>query len=100
MMSIHVTVAWAAADAQEEIEIDLAAPATIANAISAAQSIRPELRKIAESAVAVGVWGKVRPPDFALRDGDRVELYRPLKADPKVARRDNARRQSAKIDRG
>jgi putative ubiquitin-RnfH superfamily antitoxin RatB of RatAB toxin-antitoxin module len=52
--------------------------------------------KISESVAAVGVWGKVRPLDFALRDGDRVELYRPLQADPKDARRDKARQQSGR----
>ena len=36
---------------------------------------------------AIGVWGKVRPSHYVLRDGDRVEFYRPLKADPKQARR-------------
>jgi len=34
-----------------------------------------------------GVWGRVQPVDHALRDGDRVEVYRPLKVDPKEARR-------------
>jgi hypothetical protein len=35
----------------------------------------------------LGVWGRVQPPDTALREGDRVELYRPLSVDPKEARR-------------
>ena len=35
----------------------------------------------------IGVWGKLRAPDDLLRDGDRVELYRPLQVDPKEARR-------------
>lgn len=34
-----------------------------------------------------GVWGRLQPPDAPLRDGDRVELYRPLQVDPKEARR-------------
>ena len=45
-----------------------------------------------------GVWGRVRPPGTALRDGDRVELYRPLQVDPKEARRLRARAQPR--DRG
>lgn len=37
--------------------------------------------------VRVGVWGRVAGWTHALRDHDRVELYRPLKADPKESRR-------------
>jgi hypothetical protein len=39
----------------------------------------------------IGVWGKLRAPDDVLRDGDRVELYRPLIVDPKEARRQRYR---------
>lgn len=35
----------------------------------------------------LGVWGRLARPDQALRDRDRVELYRPLQVDPKEARR-------------
>jgi putative ubiquitin-RnfH superfamily antitoxin RatB of RatAB toxin-antitoxin module len=35
----------------------------------------------------VGVWNHVREPGSTLRDGDRVEIYRPLTVDPKEARR-------------
>ncbi len=35
----------------------------------------------------VGVWGRVRPLDTALRERDRIEVYRPLTVDPKEARR-------------
>ena len=35
----------------------------------------------------VGVFGKVRSPDSELTDGDRVEIYRVLNAEPKEARR-------------
>lgn len=35
-----------------------------------------------------GIWGRKAAPDTVLRDGDRVELYRELRVDPKVARRE------------
>ena len=35
----------------------------------------------------VGIFGRVMEADTVLRDGDRVEIYRPLEADPKEARR-------------
>ena len=43
-----------------------------------------------------GLWGRSAPLTQALRDGDRVELYRPLTVDPKVARRERFARQGAR----
>ena len=43
-----------------------------------------------------GVWGRKLPTDHVLREGDRVELYRVLKVDPKVARRERFSRQGAR----
>ena len=43
----------------------------------------------------LGIWGRVRPAATPLRDGDRVELYRPLTVDPKEARRLRYRGQKA-----
>jgi uncharacterized protein len=40
----------------------------------------------------LGVWGKLVAPDAPLRDRDRVEIYRPLLADPKDVRRSRAAR--------
>jgi len=37
--------------------------------------------------VEAGIWGRKQPPQTPLRDWDRVELYRPLRVDPKEARR-------------
>lgn len=43
-----------------------------------------------------GVWGRKVPPSHVLRANDRVELYRALTVDPKVARRERFVRQGAK----
>ena len=40
-----------------------------------------------------GIWGRQVPWTHAVQAGDRVELYRPLKVDPKVARRQRFKRQ-------
>lgn len=47
-------------------------------------------------ALQTGVWGRKQPTEHVLRDGDRVELYRALKVDPKVARRERFSRQGAR----
>ena len=41
----------------------------------------------------VGVWGRKATASQHLCDGDRIELYRPLRVDPKVARRERYRKQ-------
>ncbi len=43
----------------------------------------------------VGIFGRVTAPDTRLNDGDRVEIYRPLLADPKEGRRKRARPSKA-----
>jgi putative ubiquitin-RnfH superfamily antitoxin RatB of RatAB toxin-antitoxin module len=43
----------------------------------------------------LGLWGRVRPAATPLREGDRVEVYRPLTVDPKEARRQRYRGQKA-----
>ncbi|HEX2547867.1 MAG TPA: RnfH family protein [Ramlibacter sp.] len=47
-------------------------------------------------ALDVGVWGRRCPPDQVVREGDRVEVYRPLLVDPKVARRERFQKQGAR----
>ena len=45
---------------------------------------------------AVGVWGRRVPRQHILRQGDRVEIYRALRVDPKVARRERFRKQGTR----
>ena len=44
----------------------------------------------------IGIWGKHCGLSHKLNDNDRVEIYRPLRVDPKVARRERFTRQGAK----
>ena len=46
--------------------------------------------------LTLGVWGKTCSLDQVLKDQDRIEIYRPLRVDPKVARRERFARQGAK----
>ena len=48
---------------------------------------------------AVGVYGKVASREQPLQDGDRVEIYRPLLEEPKLARRNRARGKASKSAR-
>lgn len=65
--------------------LNLPAGATVAQALTAAGcTLAPGEQ--------VGVWGRAQPLDAPLREGDRVEVYRPLMVDPKEARRQRYRR--------
>ena len=44
----------------------------------------------------LGIWGKKTTLSHVLQDLDRLELYRPLKVDPKVARRERFQKQGAR----
>lgn len=50
--------------------------------------------------IEVGIWGRRQSLDAALREHDRVELYRPLRVDPKEARRLRYKRAKAEKPAG
>ena len=70
----------------DEVQLTLREGSTVADALHASglQARHPEHEL---SALPVGLWGTFCERDDLLRDRDRVELYRPLRVDPKEARR-------------
>jgi uncharacterized protein len=50
----------------------------------------PAFSKVDLENSPVGIFGKLTRADQVLKDGDRIEIYRPLKQEPKVARRSRA----------
>jgi len=87
---MRVAVAIAFADRQEVIELEVREGATAQEAIAAAR-LDARLAGIDMAAFKVGIWSRPASLAAALREGDRVELYRDLKADPKDMRRRRAR---------
>ena len=89
-IGIEVVVAWP--DRQVVVGLDLPADSTVADAVTASGLAErfPELEIRDDH---LGIFGELCRPDRVLREGDRVELYRPLKLDPKTIRRINAERQ-------
>jgi putative ubiquitin-RnfH superfamily antitoxin RatB of RatAB toxin-antitoxin module len=68
------------------VTLELPPGATVADALRASGVL--ERHPQADPAThKTGIWGKSCKADAPLRDGDRVELYRPLMVDPKEARR-------------
>jgi putative ubiquitin-RnfH superfamily antitoxin RatB of RatAB toxin-antitoxin module len=83
---IRILFAYAGIAGQAEIALEVPTGTTLQQALELCKA-QIDLLLHGERAVATGVWGKVRPPHFPLREGDRIEFYRPLQADPKQARR-------------
>lgn len=90
---MQITVAYAsAARMVHEVSLELPVGATVAQALaeSGLNKLYPEIEN-----ASFGVWGRKAPADHVLRNGDRVEVYRALRVDPKVARRERFAKQGA-----
>jgi putative ubiquitin-RnfH superfamily antitoxin RatB of RatAB toxin-antitoxin module len=87
--TLNIEVIYALPNKQEIIVRKLPAGATARQAIEASGLLLkyPEI-DLAKS--KIGVFAKLTKPDTVLRDGDRVEIYRPLIADPKEVRKQRA----------
>jgi putative ubiquitin-RnfH superfamily antitoxin RatB of RatAB toxin-antitoxin module len=84
---LRVSVAYSPrAGEVDEVVIDVPPGATLIDAIRASGMVQrhPGL-DLSQS--RLGIWGRVQAEDTALRERDRVEIYRPLQVDPKEARR-------------
>lgn len=78
----------------ELVPLRLAAGCTVADAVQHS-GLLPR-HGLALETLKVGVWSRVKDLQTVLRDLDRVELYRPLRVDPKEARRQRYKRQKAR----
>ena len=88
---ISVKVVYALPGMQWIYEVRVLEGATIADAI-AGTPLRTDHPDLDVASCRVGIFGRSASSDRPLREGDRVEIYRPLRADPKDARRTRARR--------
>jgi len=84
-----VEVAYATPEKQTIIRVEVSPGCTVERAIELS-GIREQFPEMDVRDDAVGVFSRKVKLDHALRAGDRVEIYRPLIADPKEARRRRA----------
>jgi putative ubiquitin-RnfH superfamily antitoxin RatB of RatAB toxin-antitoxin module len=92
---MQIEVVYAEAQLQRIAAIDVSEGATIADALAAA-SATAGFADINIAGLKTGIYGKLAGPDTVLQEGDRVEIYRPLQADPKVTRRRRAAKDAKK----
>jgi uncharacterized protein len=91
---MRIEIAYAGQQGTYLREVLLAAGATVATALRACDLNRAVPDLDLDSA-PVGIHGRKVRRDHALRDGDRVEIYRPLRIDPMQARRLRAARRGS-----
>lgn len=82
---LEIEVCYALPERQTVLKVVLPAGATVRQAIAASgiAQVHPELDLTQQ---AVGIWGKIEALETVLAEHDRVEIYRPLTVDPKLAR--------------
>ena len=93
---LRVTVVYSPAAREvfeEEIEVG---PGTTALQALLSSSLASRFPGLELPGAGIGVWGRPVGPSQLLADGDRIEIYRGLKVDPKVARRERFSKQGAR----
>lgn len=88
--SINVEVVYALPDRQVLLVLNLPEGATVAEAIEASGVLAKHPEIDLDKVNKIGIFGKLCKADTTLRDRDRVEIYRPLIADPKAVRKKRA----------
>lgn len=86
---ISVEVTYALPQKQEVLSLKIRSGAVVSEAIARSGILR-DFPEIDLASAKVGIYGKQVKLDAVLRDKDRIEIYRPLIADPKEIRRKRA----------
>jgi putative ubiquitin-RnfH superfamily antitoxin RatB of RatAB toxin-antitoxin module len=95
-MAISICIAFSPRPREVvEIPLTLEDGTTVAQALECPEFLaQPMARGLPTD--GLGIWGKKVGPAHILHDQDRLEIYRPLTVDPKVARRERFVKQGAK----
>jgi putative ubiquitin-RnfH superfamily antitoxin RatB of RatAB toxin-antitoxin module len=95
-MARNVTVVYSPAPrVVHERPVVLPSGASVLQALQAS-GLLEEFPALDVRSIVLGVWGRKCALGHVLRDNDRLEIYRPLKVDPKLARRERFQRQGAR----
>lgn len=90
---LDIEVVAGTAERQMLIALTVPEGTTVAQAVERSR-VAEHLPGLTVDPGRLGVFGKRRPPDSEVANGDRVEVYQPLSADPK-----EIRRQLAELER-
>ena len=87
--TMSVEVCYALLNKQEVVRVKLPEGATLLQGLEAS-GLLGKYPEIDVKKNKFGIWNKLSKPDAVLRDKDRIEIYRPLIADPKEVRKQRA----------
>ncbi len=96
---LKITVVYSGLPREVHVHLlELSPASTAKDALLACQAFEnfPSNVSTDEGQWTLGVWGRPITHDYVLRDEDRLEIYRPLKVDPKVARRERFQKQGSR----
>lgn len=93
--NINVEVAFATPKKQKIIALSLPEGSNALDAIESSK-ICHLFQELQQSELQLGIYSQSIEPDQILKEGDRVEIYRPLVADPKEIRKRRAAEMAAK----
>ncbi len=85
LITVEVVEAWPETVRRVQLRLPVDSPLRQALANDRVQACFPQAMSR-----TFGIFGQICGPLHRLRDGDRIELYRELKADPKTMRRERA----------
>lgn len=89
---MKISVVYALPGRQIVRDLELPEGATVDAALRASGLLQ-EFPAITPAVTPVGIYGRVATGDDLLQPEDRVEIYRPLSVEPKVARRQRSRKR-------
>lgn len=89
---VEIEVVYATCAKQKLVSLEVPAGTTALEAVKRS-GLEEEFPEMAVDENALGVFSRKVAPDYVMQPGDRLEIYRPLKADPKETRRRRAKQQ-------
>ena len=96
MSALAITLLYSPAPRQvRQWDLNLPPGSIVAEAI-AASGVLLEFPELAAGRLSVGIWGRKTSLRKLLQQQDRLEIYRPLRVDPKIARRERFNKQGVK----
>ena len=89
----HIQLCYALPEQAVVIDLDIELGCTLEQAIGQS-GLLAQFPEIDLTHNKIGIYGKIKPLDTVARDGDRIEIYRPLRADPMESRRRRAQHKT------
>lgn len=95
-LRLKITLVYSPAPRQVRQRVIELESGTTVGQVLAGCDVFDDFSELEKNRLLAGIWGKKIGLDHLLEDNDRIEIYRPLRVDPKTARRERFDRQGAK----